>query len=98
MPLRSAAPGDVWRVIMAVYIALLRGVNVGRNSLSMERVRELWSGLGFRNVATYVQSGNVMFEADGSRSDWSAALEQALLGETRLPVSIMLRTRSEMRA
>ena len=83
---------------MAVYIALLRGVNVGRNSLSMDRVRELWSGLGFRNVATYVQSGNVVFEADGSRSECSSALEQTLAGETRLPVSIVLRTRSEMKA
>ncbi len=51
------------RKLMPIYIAMLRGVNVGRNSLKMERLREICEDLGFKNARTYVQSGNVVFEA-----------------------------------
>jgi uncharacterized protein (DUF1697 family) len=84
--------------LVATYIALLRGVNVGQNILKMERLRELWSELGFKNVTTYVQSGNVVFEAEGGRSNCSRAIEQKLAGETRLPVSVILKTPAELRA
>lgn len=82
---------------MAIYIALLRGVNVGQNSLRMERLRELWLELGFRNPTTYVQSGNVVFEAEGPSSNWLPAIEQRLAGETRLPVSVIVRTPTQLR-
>ena len=42
-----------------LYIALLRGINVGGHVVKMERVRELFAELGFTNVRTYIQSGNV---------------------------------------
>jgi uncharacterized protein (DUF1697 family) len=83
---------------LATYIALLRGINVGRNTLKMERLRALCEGLGLKNVRTYVQSGNVVFEAKGSAAKWAAALEKKLAGETRLPVSVTVRTRAEMAA
>lgn len=83
---------------MATYVALLRGVNVGGNTIKMERLRELWSELGFKNVRTYVQSGNVVFDAGGSPSRWSPLIEQRLAGETRLPVSVILRTPAQLRA
>ena len=47
---------------------MLRGVNVGRNSLKMERLREICLGLGFKNTRTYVQSRNIVFEANGAPS------------------------------
>jgi uncharacterized protein (DUF1697 family) len=80
------------------YIALLRGVNVGQNLLKMDRLRQLCGGLGFVNVVTYVQSGNIVFEADGSASDCGRAIEQCLAGETRLPVTVIVRTPAEMRS
>ena len=83
---------------MPVYIAMLRGVNVGRNSLKMERLREICMGLGFTNARTYVQSGNVVFKAKGSPSGWCGKFERALAAEVRLPVSILVRTPAEMRA
>jgi len=82
---------------MAIYIALLRAVNVGQNVIKMERLRELWSQCGFKHVTTYVQSGNVVFEAEGSPSNWSQAIEQRLAGETRLPVFVILRTPAELK-
>lgn len=82
---------------MPCMIALLRGVNVGNNILRMERLRELCGKIGMKNVRTYVQSGNVVFEAPGGASEWAAALERKLAGETRLPVSVVVRTPSDLR-
>jgi uncharacterized protein (DUF1697 family) len=45
------------------WLALLRGVNVGGKVAKMEAVRAAFEGLGFKNVRSYVQSGNVLFEA-----------------------------------
>jgi uncharacterized protein (DUF1697 family) len=81
---------------MATYIALLRGVNVGGNVLKMDRLREICAKLGAKNPRTYVQSGNVVFQAHGSPSDWEAKLEKKLAGESRLPVSVIVRTAAEM--
>jgi uncharacterized protein (DUF1697 family) len=81
---------------MSTYIALLRGVNVGGNTLKMERIREIWNDLGFKNVRTYVQSGNVVFEAKGPPSTWSPKIEQALAGEARLAVTVVIRTAAEL--
>jgi uncharacterized protein (DUF1697 family) len=83
-------------MIMATYIVLLRGVNVGGNILKMERLREVCAGLGAKNVRTYVQSGNVVFDAAGTASHWEKTLERRLAGESRLPVSVMVRTAAEM--
>jgi uncharacterized protein (DUF1697 family) len=78
------------------YVALLRGVNVGGNALSMERLRGLCSKLGLKQVRTYVQSGNLVFEADESAAHWSDVLERALAGKSRVPISVLVRTGAEM--
>ena len=47
------------------FIALLRGINVGgRNKLPMAELRALAEGLGWTDVRTYIQSGNVVFRAE----------------------------------
>jgi uncharacterized protein (DUF1697 family) len=83
---------------MPLYIALLRGINVGGNILKMDRLRDVCAKLGAKNVRTYVQSGNVVFEAQGSASHWAETLERKLAGESRLPVSVIVRTAAEMAA
>jgi uncharacterized protein (DUF1697 family) len=46
------------------YLALLRGINVGGNNLiAMDELRGFFEGLGFGDVATYINSGNVLFRA-----------------------------------
>ena len=60
------------------YVALLRAVNVGGCKLPMAELREVCAGLGWKNVATYIQSGNVVFEAAGKPDALEAALEQAV--------------------
>lgn len=78
------------------YIALLRGVNVGQNILRMERLRGLCAELKLKNVRTYLQSGNLVFEAGGTASKWAQALEAKLAGETRLPVTVIVKTAAEI--
>src|SRR3712207_3045843 len=45
-----------------VYIALLGGINVGGHNVKMEHLRQLFAQLGFANVRSYIQTGNVFFE------------------------------------
>lgn len=55
---------------MARRVALLRGVNVGgAGKLPMAAFRDLLAGLGFQRVETLIQSGNAVFEAEGSASE-----------------------------
>jgi uncharacterized protein (DUF1697 family) len=60
------------------YVALLRAVNVGGAKLPMAELRELCCGLGWGNVRTYIQSGNVLFDSDAPPPDLEGALEQAV--------------------
>ena len=50
---------------MKTYIALLRGINVGgHHKILMTDLRSLLTNLGFKNVTTYIQSGNIIFTSD----------------------------------
>src|SRR5690242_8827297 len=61
---------------MNTYIALLRGINVGgNNKLPMRALTSLLEEMEFRNVKTYIQSGNVVFQSE--RTD-IAALEKEI--------------------
>ena len=53
-------------MLMTTYVSLLRGINVGGQKLiKMDALRKLYEGMGFHNVTTYLQSGNVLFKAEG---------------------------------
>lgn len=48
---------------MKTYLSMLRGINVsGQKKIPMEALKKLYESLGFKNVRTYIQSGNVVFE------------------------------------
>lgn len=57
------------------WIALLRAINVGGHTVKMEHLRSLFAALGFANVATFIASGNIIFDA---AADDSHMLEQQL--------------------
>ncbi|MCW5725408.1 MAG: DUF1697 domain-containing protein [Maricaulaceae bacterium] len=64
---------------MSVFIALLRGINVGgHRKVPMAELRALLAGLGYAGVKTHVQSGNAVFRAPGAAEEVGAALEAAL--------------------
>lgn len=52
---------------MATYISFLRGINVsGKNMIGMADLKKLFGNLGFTDIQTYVQSGNVIFRAENT--------------------------------
>jgi uncharacterized protein (DUF1697 family) len=65
---------------MPGYVALLRGINVGgRNRVAMADLRQLTEALGHTEVATYIQSGNVLFASpDTDCGVLADVLEQAI--------------------
>jgi uncharacterized protein (DUF1697 family) len=81
------------------YVALLRGINVGGNNLiRMTDLKACFEAHGFRSVATYIQSGNVLFETDGAGDVALAQRVEEMLSEAfSYPASVVLRTRDEMR-
>jgi uncharacterized protein (DUF1697 family) len=78
--------------------ALLRGVNVGgANKIPMARLRELVAALGFLDVATHLQSGNVVFRAPDAEPARAAAAIQAAIGERLgLSIPVLARTAAEI--
>jgi uncharacterized protein (DUF1697 family) len=78
------------------YIALLRGINVGANTLKMEHLRQLLAELGFADARTYLQSGNVLLRANCSAADLAALIEKSVSAATRLPVTVIVRTPAQM--
>ena len=80
------------------YIAMLRGINVsGKKIIKMEQLRASLSALGFSNVKTYVQSGNIILESSiGSPASLSMKIEQKILRDFGFTVPVFLRTPIEM--
>lgn len=62
------------------YVALLRGINVGGNNIiKMTDLKASFEKMGFQNVSTYIQSGNVLFSSDKTDNEaLSDKIEQAL--------------------
>lgn len=83
---------------MTTYIALLRAVNVGgTGKLAMADLANACSELGFQEVKTYIQSGNVVFRATQSTAAVREKLEASLARMMGKPVNVIVRTASEMR-
>jgi uncharacterized protein (DUF1697 family) len=82
---------------MTTYVALLRAVNVGgTGKLPMTVFKSALEELGYRNVVTYIQSGNAVFDAKGSAAQVTKALSAALEQQTGAPVVAMIRRRDEL--
>src|ERR1700759_248994 len=84
------------RVRMTAYVAMLRGVNVGGNSLKMSWLREACEDLGLQNVQTYVQSGNIVFSSRAGSSKLEQTPKTMIDKQTRLPVTVLVRSASEL--
>lgn len=85
---------------MPIYITMLRGINVsGQKLIKMERLRASLVELGFGEVRTYIQSGNVVFKATKQSSDGLAKkIAGKILDDFGFPVPVLVRTADEMSA
>ena len=80
------------------YVALLRGINVGgKNKVVMSELREQVTTAGFGHVRTYINSGNLLFEAeaDAPSEDVAQAVEQLLKLRYEFPIRLALLTAQE---
>ncbi|HSO96434.1 MAG TPA: DUF1697 domain-containing protein [Acidimicrobiia bacterium] len=85
---------------MKTYVALLRAVNVsGQNKLSMAELRTHLARRGYQDVATYVQSGNVVLAAPATpEPKLVAELEREIRQAFDLTVTVLVRTPQQLRA
>ena len=82
-----------------VYIALLRGINVGPHKrMKMEKLRASCEALGFKNVQTYIQSGNVVCQAGKLSSEAAAKkIETQIVSDFGFSADVIARTGDEMK-
>jgi len=82
---------------MTTFVALLRSINVGgRNRVLMGDLASLVESLGFDDVETYVQSGNVVFTGSGAPRSAARAIEGAIADQLGLEVPVMVRSRKQL--
>ncbi|MEO2078572.1 MAG: DUF1697 domain-containing protein [Bacillus sp. (in: firmicutes)] len=82
---------------MTIYIALLRGINVGgHNIIKMADLRQLLEKMGLQKVKTYIQSGNVLFDAEQDATLLTQQVEEEIKNTFGFPVPVILRTAEEL--
>ena len=85
---------------LLTYVAWLRGINVGGNAMiPMAPLVRVFEELGFREVRSYINSGNLIFDAPaGSRAKLTARIEAAIELRFAIRPMVVLSTAAEMRA
>jgi uncharacterized protein (DUF1697 family) len=84
---------------MISYVAFLRGINVGgHKTISMQALSELLASIGFKNITTILNSGNVVFEfKEKSPADIAKIIEKAIAIEFGFDVAIQIRKLQEIK-
>lgn len=82
---------------MTVYAGMLKGINVGKSHrIKMEDLKRLLLSIGLSNVETYIQSGNFIFEADGTEQAISRKIGEGIEDEFGFSSAVVLRTADEL--
>jgi len=82
---------------MTTRIAFLRAVNLGTRTVKMATLVEVVEALGYDQVSTYVNSGNVVFDATGRREAIEQAMENSFEKAFGFEVTTFVRTAAELR-
>jgi len=83
---------------METFLSILRGINVsGQKKIVMADLKALYEELGFKNVTTYIQSGNVIFAAKNADS-LAKKIEEKILKKYEYNVPVIIRTGDEMQS
>ncbi|HLW62382.1 MAG TPA: DUF1697 domain-containing protein [Flavobacterium sp.] len=77
-----------------IYVALLRGINVGgNNKIEMKKLKSTFESLGFNHVVTYINSGNIIFETiEEPIEHIEKRIEQAITKDFSLNIRVLLRS------
>ena len=85
---------------MQTFISILRGINVsGQKKILMTDLKILFESLDFKGIATYIQSGNVVFKSDSKISDiqLSKKIEKAISAKYHFEVPVIIRSSDELK-
>ncbi|MFB5661303.1 DUF1697 domain-containing protein [Alteribacillus sp. HJP-4] len=82
-----------------IYIALLRGINVGgKNKIDMKLLKHTFEKAGMNDVGTYINTGNIIFSYDGlSKTELSRILEEAIHSDFELHIHVVVRSIEDIR-
>ncbi|XLG19151.1 DUF1697 domain-containing protein [Bacillus cereus] len=81
---------------MTLYIALLRGINVGGHKvIKMADLKRVFESIGLKQVKTYIQSGNIVFESEEGINFLKDRIQSEIKKEFDFDVPVMLRTHDE---
>jgi uncharacterized protein (DUF1697 family) len=82
---------------MKTYIVLLKGINVGgHKKVPMADLRELLTKSGFKNVKTYIQSGNAVLEASEKVNTIESKIQKVIMAHFGFEVSVLVKTRQDL--
>ncbi len=85
------------KTVSSKYIAFLRAVNVGERIVKMDQLKKIFEDLKFKNVKTFIQSGNVIFESpEKDKQFLTKKIEKKLQTSLGYEVLVMLRTEKEI--
>ncbi|HZH59036.1 MAG TPA: DUF1697 domain-containing protein [Metabacillus sp.] len=75
-----------------VYIALLRGINVGgKNKIDMKLLKKTFEQVGMNDVVTYINTGNIIFSYKGlSKTELSRILEESIHNDFGLHIKVVV--------
>jgi uncharacterized protein (DUF1697 family) len=83
---------------MTRFIILLRGINVsGKKKLPMQDLRKLLDELGYLNVQTYIQSGNIILETNEKKAKVIIKIHEAIQHQFGYDIPVIIKTVSELR-
>lgn len=82
-----------------VYIALLRGINVGgKNKVDMKRLKQTFEEVGMNDVLTYINTGNIIFSAnDRTKAELAPILEEAIHTDFQLQIKVIVRSMEDIK-
>lgn len=80
--------------MVMVYIALLRGINLGeKNKIDMKLLKQMFEQVGMNDVVTYINTGNIIFSYKGlSKTELSCILEEAIHNDFGLQIKVVVRS------
>ena len=83
---------------MNKYVVLLRGINVGgHRKVPMAELREILFDSGFKNVQTYIQSGNVVMQSSDDAKKIKTIIEKAIFNYFGFEVTVIVKTDEELK-
>lgn len=82
-----------------IYVALLRGINVGgNNKIDMKKLKETFERVGMKSVKTYINSGNVIFEHSiTSKEELALILEQAIYKDFLFRINVLIKNFEDLK-